>query len=77
MRKVTDLHYSIHKFIANTKNSHENWIGDDRLKHKQKFLEGRKVTHDNQIFGTPNSKAKEGTGNSPNDDVKKNKSKNE
>ncbi len=43
------------------------------MKHKDKFIEGRTVTHDNQIYGTPNSKAKDGTGNSPNDDVKKKK----
>ncbi|MED1674187.1 hypothetical protein [Pallidibacillus thermolactis] len=40
------------------------------MKKKAKFQEGREVTKDNQIYGTPNSKAKDGTGNSPNDDVK-------
>lgn len=40
---------------------------------KQKFLAGNKITKDNQIFGTPNSKAKDGTGNSPNDDVNEKK----
>lgn len=38
-------------------------------KTKEKFLEGAKVTKDNQIFGTPNSDAKDGTGDSPNDNV--------
>ncbi|WP_268876468.1 hypothetical protein [Litchfieldia alkalitelluris] len=41
------------------------------MKTKQKFLEGAKVTDDNQIYGTPNSKAKNGTGDSPNDNVRK------
>ena len=40
------------------------------MKKKAKFQEGREVTKDNQIYGTPNSKAKDGTGNSPIDDVK-------
>jgi len=43
------------------------------MKSKEKFLEGAKVTNDNQIYGTPNSKSKNGTGNSPNDDVRKRK----
>lgn len=42
-----------------------------RLKTKDNFLEGAKVTKDNQIFGTPNSKSKNGTGNSPNDNANK------
>lgn len=46
-----------------------------RMKTKDDFLEGAKVTKDNQIYGTPNSKSKDGTGNSPNDDVGKNKHK--
>jgi hypothetical protein len=46
-----------------------------RMKTKDNFLEGAKVTKDNQIFGTPNSKSKDGTGNSPNDDVGNNKHK--
>ncbi|MCM3724664.1 hypothetical protein M3226_03000 [Neobacillus cucumis] len=43
---------------------------------KDDFLEGAKVTQDNQIYGTPNSKSKSknGTGDSPNDNVGKNKS---
>lgn len=41
-----------------------------KVKKKPKFQEGRKVTHDNQIYGTPNSKAKDGTGDSPNDNVR-------
>jgi hypothetical protein len=45
-----------------------------RMKTKDNFLEGAKVTKDNQIFGTPNSKSKNGTGDSPNDNVGKNKS---
>ncbi|MCU9614820.1 hypothetical protein OEV98_14850 [Caldibacillus lycopersici] len=45
------------------------------MKTKDNFLEGNKVTKDNQIYGTPNSKSKNGTGNSPNDDVRKNKEK--
>jgi len=40
------------------------------MKKKDPFLEGAKVTKDNIIYGTPNSKAKDGTGNSPNDDVR-------
>ena len=40
---------------------------------KDNFPEGAKVTKDNQIYGTPNSKNKNGTGDSPNDNVKKNK----
>lgn len=36
---------------------------------KDQFLAGNKITKDNQIFGTPNSKARDGTGNSPNDDI--------
>ncbi|GER67852.1 hypothetical protein BpJC7_16000 [Weizmannia acidilactici] len=43
------------------------------MKTKDDFLEGAKVTKDNQIYGTPNSKAKAGTGNSPNDDLGKRK----
>jgi hypothetical protein len=43
-----------------------------RLKTKDNFSEGAKVTKDNQIFGTPNSKGKNGTGDSPNDNVGKN-----
>ena len=41
------------------------------MKTKEKFQEGAKVTADNQIFGTPNSNAKNGTGDSPNDNVRK------
>jgi hypothetical protein len=44
-----------------------------RMKTKDDFLEGAKVTKDNQIFGTANSKSKNGTGDSPNDNVDKNK----
>lgn len=40
------------------------------MKKKERFHAGRKVTDDNQIYGTPNSKAKDGTGDSPNDNVK-------
>jgi hypothetical protein len=40
-----------------------------RMKPKDDFLEGAKVTKDNQIYGTPNSKSKDGTGDSPNDNV--------
>lgn len=40
---------------------------------KDDFLTGAKVTKDNQIYGTPNSKSKNGTGDSPNDNVSKNK----
>jgi hypothetical protein len=43
------------------------------MKTKDNFLEGAKVTKDNQIYGTPNSKSKNGTGDSPNDNVSKNK----
>jgi hypothetical protein len=39
------------------------------MKTKDNFLEGAKVTKDNQIYGTPNSKSKDGTGDSPNDNV--------
>lgn len=39
------------------------------LKTKDNFLKGAKVTKDNQIYGTPNSKAKDGTGDSPNDNI--------
>jgi len=39
------------------------------MRKKDQFLAGNKITKDNQIFGTPNSKAKDGTGNSPNDDI--------
>jgi hypothetical protein len=46
--------------------------GDVKMKTKDNFLEGAKVTKDNQIFGTPNSKSKNGTGDSPNDNVGKN-----
>lgn len=42
---------------------------------KPKFLEGAEVTKDNQIYGTPNSKSKDGTGDSPNDNVGKSKNK--
>lgn len=35
------------------------------MRKKDQFLAGNKITKDNQIFGTPNSKAKDGTGNSP------------
>lgn len=45
------------------------------MKTKDNFLEGSKVTKDNQIVGTPNSKSKNGTGDSPNDNVGKDKSK--
>ena len=44
------------------------------MKTKDDFLEGAQVTKDNQIYGTPNSKSKDGTGDSPNDNVRKNKS---
>ncbi|WML31448.1 hypothetical protein RCG24_06170 [Neobacillus sp. OS1-32] len=37
---------------------------------KDDFLTGTKVTNDNQIYGTPNSKSKNGTGDSPNDQVR-------
>ena len=47
-----------------------------RVKTKDDFLEGAKVTQDNQIYGTPNSKSKNGTGDSPNDNVGKNNSEN-
>ena len=47
-----------------------------RMKTKDDFLEGAKVTQDNQIYGTPNSKSKNGTGDSPNDNVGKNNSEN-
>ncbi|MEH7086008.1 hypothetical protein V7139_25175 [Neobacillus drentensis] len=40
---------------------------------KDDFLTGAKVTKDNQIYGTPKSKSKNGTGDSPNDNVGKNK----
>ncbi|MFE8700706.1 hypothetical protein ACFYKX_08780 [Cytobacillus sp. FJAT-54145] len=43
------------------------------MKTKDDFPEGAKVTKDNQIYGTPNSNAKDGTGDSPNDNVRKNK----
>ncbi len=43
------------------------------MKTKDNFLEGAKVTNDNQIYGTPNSKGKDGTGDSPNDNVGKKK----
>ncbi|WP_165571542.1 hypothetical protein [Cytobacillus praedii] len=45
------------------------------MKSKDNFLEGAKVTRDNQIFGTPNSKSKNGTGDSPNDNKGKRNSK--
>jgi hypothetical protein len=41
------------------------------MANKDKFLEGAQVTKDNQIYGTPNSKSKNGTGDSPNDNVGK------
>ena len=44
------------------------------MKTKDNFLEGAQVTKDNQIYGTPNSKSKDGTGDSPNDNIRKNKS---
>ena len=44
------------------------------MKTKDDFLEGAKVTQDNQIYGTPNSKNQNGTGDSPNDNVGKNNS---
>ena len=37
---------------------------------KDDFLTGAKVTNDNQIYGMPNSKSKNGTGDSPNDQVR-------
>jgi hypothetical protein len=37
------------------------------MKTKDDFQKGAKVTNDNQIYGTPNSKSKNGTGDSPND----------
>jgi hypothetical protein len=40
---------------------------------KDNFKTGAKVTADNQIYGTVNSKSKNGTGDSPNDNVGKNK----
>ena len=43
------------------------------MKTKDNFSEGAKVTKDNQIFGTPNSKSENGTSDSPNDNVGKNK----
>jgi hypothetical protein len=39
------------------------------LETKDDVLTGAKVTKDNQIYGTPNSKSKNGTGDSPNDNV--------
>ncbi|MFC4802109.1 hypothetical protein ACFPA1_22655 [Neobacillus sp. GCM10023253] len=36
---------------------------------KDNFLTGAKVTSDNQVYGTPNSKSKNGTGDSPNDNA--------
>jgi hypothetical protein len=39
------------------------------VKTKDDVSTGAKVTKDNQIYGTPNSKAKNGTGDSPNDNV--------
>jgi hypothetical protein len=42
-------------------------------KTKDDFQTGAKVTADNQIYGTPNSKSKDGTGDSPNDNVGKTK----
>lgn len=45
------------------------------MEKKDRFLKGAKVTNDNQIYGTPNSKSKNGTGDSPNDDIGKNRSK--
>ncbi len=47
--------------------------GGANMSKKQQFLAGDKITKDNQIFGTPNSKVKDGTGNSPNDDVNQKK----
>ena len=44
------------------------------MANKDKFLEGAKVTKDNQIYGTPNSKSKNGTGDSPNDNGGKSQS---
>ncbi|WP_338472270.1 hypothetical protein R4Z10_05860 [Niallia sp. XMNu-256] len=41
------------------------------MANKDKFKEGAQVTADNQIYGTPNSKSKNGTGDSPNDNVGK------
>jgi len=40
------------------------------MKTKDNFLEGAKITKDNQIYGTPNSKSKDGTGDSPNDNAR-------
>ncbi|WP_251550972.1 hypothetical protein [Neobacillus muris] len=39
------------------------------MKTKDNFSRGAKVTKDNQIMGTPNSKSKNGTGDSPNDNA--------
>ncbi|KIO59219.1 hypothetical protein B4065_1041 [Caldibacillus thermoamylovorans] len=36
---------------------------------KRPIFSRKQISKDNQIFGTPNSKAKDGTGNSPNDDI--------
>ncbi|MEH7117638.1 hypothetical protein V7128_09490 [Neobacillus vireti] len=44
------------------------------MKTKDDFLNGSKVTKDNQIYGTPYSKSKNGTGDSPNKNVGKNQS---
>lgn len=43
------------------------------MKTKDDFLIGAKVTKDNQVYGTPNSKGKNGNGDSPNDNTAKNK----
>jgi hypothetical protein len=40
---------------------------------KDDFLTGAKVMKDNQIYGSPNSKSKNGTGDSLNNNVSKNK----
>ncbi|WP_419888160.1 hypothetical protein ACN6MT_22640 [Neobacillus niacini] len=43
------------------------------MKTKDDVQTGAKVTSDNQIYGTPNSKSKNGTGDSPNDNLGKTK----
>lgn len=44
-----------------------------KMKTKDNFLEGAKVTQDNAIYGTSDKKAKNGPGDSPNVNADKNK----
>lgn len=72
--RIIFCHYLLETYILDKLNwSIELYEGVILMKTKDNFLEGAKVTKDNQIYGTPNSKAKDGTGDSPNDNVGKKK----